>query len=223
LVAISESLSNLAISVRAHTETASERHTKLWEERDFRPEWAEKIGLGFEYRPQFWQVVPRIVSRGVADCDVAENEEAPDGGKAAKHILHAALSGSCRLLRIAVQVTGPAGAANDQFRRVLLSDLLLRSIARSCDNPGADSNDQRYERKDGYVDRFNRKTRFRRHVPVDSVVLSDGDPALQLSEMKHTYRVSLYLRYRECPTNFAGTDDVSDSLFLHGPAVGENT
>jgi hypothetical protein len=58
-------------------------------------------------------------------------------------------------------------------------------------------------------------------VPVHSVVLSEGDATLRRSNMHHTHRVSLYLWFRECSTSFAGTADVSDSLFLHGAAVGE--
>jgi hypothetical protein len=43
----------------------SERYTKLREERDFRLEWAEKIGLGFELRPSIGQLgqlrlVPKV-------------------------------------------------------------------------------------------------------------------------------------------------------------------
>jgi hypothetical protein len=43
----------------------SERYTKLWEERDFRLEWAEKIGLGFELAPSIGQlgqlrIVPKV-------------------------------------------------------------------------------------------------------------------------------------------------------------------
>jgi hypothetical protein len=43
----------------------SERYTKLREERDFRLEWAEKIGLGFELRPSIGQpgqlrIVPKV-------------------------------------------------------------------------------------------------------------------------------------------------------------------
>ena len=40
----------------------SERCTKLREERDFRLEWAEKIGLGFELPPSIGQLrtVPKV-------------------------------------------------------------------------------------------------------------------------------------------------------------------
>jgi hypothetical protein len=43
----------------------SERYTKLREERDFRLEWAEKIGLGFKLPPSIGQlgqlrIVPKV-------------------------------------------------------------------------------------------------------------------------------------------------------------------